>query len=56
MTIFFIIALGLAVVGILSRVVIKNIKNAPARRPRIVIDYPDPNKIDDLPSGADRAC
>jgi hypothetical protein len=45
MIIFFIIALGLAVVGILSRVVIKNIKNASARRARIVIGYPGPNKI-----------
>ena len=49
MIIFFIIALGLAVVGILSRVVIKNIKNASARRAQIVIDYPGPDKIDDLP-------
>ena len=49
MIIFFIIALGLVVVGILSRVVIKNIKNASARRARIVIDYPGPDKIDDLP-------
>ena len=49
MIILFIIALGLAVVGILSRVVIKNIKNASARRARIVIDSPAPDKIDDLP-------
>jgi hypothetical protein len=49
MIIFLIIALGLAVVGILSRVVIKNIKNASARRARIVIDYLGPDTIDDMP-------
>ena len=48
MIIFLIIALGLAVVGILSRVVIKNVKNASARRARIVI-YLGPDTIDDMP-------
>jgi hypothetical protein len=44
MIIFPVLALGLAGVGILSRVVIKN---AAARRARTIIDHPEPDGVDD---------
>ena len=43
-TIFLILALGLAMVGILCRV---TIKNAAARRARNIVDHAEPDKIDD---------
>jgi hypothetical protein len=42
--IFLLLALGLAVVGIVSRVVVKNVA---ARRARIIIDRSEPNTVDD---------